>query len=209
MDFNALKNILDQDDTSTLRLPKKMDELKKVQLPMDRIKQNMRSEIYMQFGAMAFFSLVPFIHPMPALAQYLFWSSLIAVAAITLIYVLQLQHFLKQQSKVTMGSLLTLSSYIQQLKATLAVYKTGVIASSLVLPFTFGFFYLSLANTTQEAYTNKLIALSSANFFLPFLVVYLLLVLAIYYITEWWTKKLYGTYLTDLETTLAQLDDEA
>lgn len=208
MDFNALKQLMEQETTEAVKVPNRLAELQSTRLPMDKIKRTMQTELIMQLACMVFFLLVPMMIQLPNVAQLLVGCSLLVVIGSTVIYLWQMQRFLKNNSQGTENSVQLLTRYVHQLRATLAVYKTAIITGSLVLPFTLALLYFGMISPTTEAFWRHFdFALYSLEF-LYLTLGYLFIAIAIVGITEWWTRRLYGGYLADLENTLQLLKEE-
>lgn len=208
MNFDELKHLLEEDSSKAIKLPSQLTDLKSTVLPMDKIRKNMRVEIGAQFITFLLFLLLPSVLPMTPIAANLFYALIGLTAAITLIYLYRMGKFLSAQPAMTQNSLLSLTRFVHELQLTLSVYRTAVIASSLLLIFILPLVLTGFYPVTEQQLIAVLRLQIPTSWLVIALVYFVVSAVLCFLVTDWWIKKLYGNYLSDLQQTLQAMQED-
>ncbi|MGE0931832.1 hypothetical protein [Peijinzhouia sedimentorum] len=213
MNFEEIKKKMEGQEMNELSVPTNIKQIEKSKLPIQKVRRSMRSEIATQLVIIVLFFAAPFMIPMDQLAKGLYLILQFVTALITLLYLAKMTWFLNKTSDISGSSKDTVVAFIYDLKLTLEVYKTAVIAGSLLLPISLLTFCLGIGkvqlNTpmSSEDIFLKLISLDMSNTNLLIIICgYLIIAAIIYYGTVKWADRLYGVHVKNLQTTLKDFE---
>lgn len=206
MNFDNLKQKMDAANMENNQIPNHLKDIKTSNMPIENVRKRMIAEIITQLACIALFFIIPSFIKLNPLAKGVYYIIMFVISLITLGYLAKMVWFLKKTSDLTSGSKETVLGYIYDLKLTLEVYKTVIIAGSLLLPFPM--IALALGHATKhETIFNNLIALNiTPTQILIYALGYLAFALIIYFVTVSWSNSLYGTPIKQLEKTLQEFE---
>ena len=206
MNFDNLKQKMDAANMENNQIPNHLKDIKTSNMPIENVRKRMIAEIITQLACIALFFIIPSFIKLNPLAKGVYYIIMFVISLITLGYLAKMVWFLKKTSDLTSGSKETVLGYIYDLKLTLEVYKTAIIAGSLLLPFPM--IALALGHATKhETIFNNLITLNiTPTQILIYALGYLAFALIIYFVTVSWSNSLYGTPIKQLEKTLQEFE---
>lgn len=206
MNFDNLKQKMDAANMENNQIPNHIKDIKTSNMPIENVRKRMITEIITQLACIVLFFIIPSFIKLNPLAKGVYYIIMFVISLITLGYLAKMVWFLKKTSDLTSGSKETVLGYIYDLKLTLEVYKTAIIAGSLLLPFPM--IALALGHATKhETIFNNLIALNiTPTQILIYALGYLAFALIIYFVTVSWSNSLYGTPIKQLEKTLQEFE---
>lgn len=206
MNFDNLKQKMDAANMENNQIPNYIKDIKTSNMTIENVRKRMIAEIITQLACIALFFIIPSFIKLNPLAKGVYYIIMFVISLITLGYLAKMVWFLKKTSDLTSGSKETVIGYIYDLKLTLEVYKTAIIASSLLLPFPM--IALALGHATKhETIFNNLITLNiTPTQILIYALGYLAFALIIYFVTVSWSNSLYGTPIKQLEKTLQEFE---
>ncbi len=216
MNLDEIKKKMEAEGTRDLSVPKNIKQLEDSKLPIQKVRKSMRSEIITQLVIIIVFFTVPLVLEMNQMAKGLYFILQFITALITLLYIAKMTWFLNKTSNISGSSRDTVMGFIHDLKLTLEVYKTAIIAGSLILPLSLAALFtgneklhLSLGEIQLggEDLFFKLFSLDMSPFYLMICIaIYLVMAAVIYYITVKWADGLYGIHIHKLEETLKEFE---
>ncbi len=206
MNFEEIKRKMDADNMDKIQMPTNIKQLDKSKIPIEKVRNRMRGEIFTQLFIIVIFFATPSFIEMYQLPKAIYYILMFITSLITLLYLAKMTWFLQKTSNLNGNSRDTVLAFIHDLKLTLEVYKTAVISASLLLPLSMVTVVLGSIQVKQELFTN-FITLNVSNITLLIsIIAYLLIAAIIYIITVKWADKLYGVHLQDLQKTLKEFD---
>jgi hypothetical protein len=216
MNLDEIKKKMEAEGMKDLAVPTNIKQLKKSKLPIQKVRNSMRSEIITQLIIIVLFFTVPLFLEMNQMAKGLYFILQFITALITLLYIAKMTWFLNKTSNISASSRDTVMGFIHDLKLTLEVYKTAIIAGSLILPLSVaalfsgsGKLHLSLGEIQLggEDLFFKLFSLDMSAMHLMICIgIYLIMAAFIYYSTVKWADSLYGIHIDKLEETLQEFE---
>ena len=208
MNFDNLKQKMDAGNMDNKQIPTQIKNMVSSKMPIQKVRKRMIFEIITQLVCIACFFIFPSLIKINPLAKGIYYITIFIMSLFTLGYLTKMMWFLNKTSRLTGGSKETVLGYIYDLKLTLEVYKTAIMAGSLLLPFPM--IALALGHVTKhETIFNKLISLDIAPAkILTVAIVYLVFALITYFITVSWSNSLYGKPIKQLEKTLQEFEVE-
>lgn len=206
MNFDNIKNQMNADSESEGDLEINTKHMGNSKLPLDKVRRSMKSEIITQLLCIVVFLGFPSVVPMETVPKGVYYILIFVTCLITTGYLLKMGWFLKRSSDISQQSKYALLSIVHDLKLTLEVYKTAIIAGSLLLPLAM----VALSYATIGKHQEQFIKLISLDIEPSLLAIYILIYLAIavfiYFITIKWADKLYGGHVKKLEAVVNELE---
>lgn len=206
MNLDNIKSKMDSDNMDDQTIPQNIKELKTTQLPLLKVRRNLRNEILTQILVFICFFSIPIFLEMNEIAKGLYFILLFIITLITITYLLKMSAFLKRTTDISLNSKQVLINILNELNLTLEVYKTAIVSGSLLLPLLAFVVYTGKAKF-EESLLYDIITLNiGSNYLILYIVGYLLISILIVYITNWWTNYLYGKYIKTIEKTLDEIN---
>lgn len=207
MDFDNIKSALDS-DTEGFDIPTTVDQLKASKLPIESIRKTMRSEIISQLVIILIFYAVLFVVDLTPLAFSVYLIFITITCIFTLMYIVRLSGFLKRTSKMALNTKASIYFLITDLKLTLEVYKTAIIAGSILLPIPTMALLMGMREVGNPEYFEQMFLFQGSTIDTILMVVsFFAFVIFSYYLTIWWAEKLYGVHIKHLEGILEELEE--
>ncbi len=175
--------------------------------PVEMIRSNMRKEIVTQLVCIVIFMTYPYIIDMLPLNEAVYYIFMFITSLMTIGYIIKLGLFLNKTRNFATNTKDAIQKFVFEAKLTLEVYKSFIIAGSLLLPVPV-FALLSNNNRTGEFVDfERWFFLNISTTELVLLIIgYLILAVLIYFITVGWAKLMYGKYLRTLDGLIEDLD---
>lgn len=206
MDFENIKKLMDADDMENQKIPASVQEIKESEMPIQKVRRTMKSEIITQLVCIVVFFAAPSFIEMYTLPKAMYYVLMFITALITSGYLAKMTWFLKKTDNITKQSKEVVMNFIFDLKLTLEVYKTAIIAGSLLLPVSLSALLFGTTVNGKDIFSNFLLFDASVLTLLIYALGYTVLAILIYFITISWSDKLYGVHIKKLEEVLEQFD---
>jgi hypothetical protein len=193
-------------DASVNKVPKQnieIDLTKGDNNPVQIIRKNMKGEILTQLVGILFLMSYPFLAPIDAFSRSTYLIFMGITSMMTLSYVIKLSFFILKTSDFGSSTKEALLTFMFEAKLTLEVYKSFIIAGSLLLPVPV-FILLSRDNDLLEngmTVFEKWFRLDlTGGEFTILIGVYAIAAVGFYFITIGWAHMMYGKYLKQLQS---------
>ena len=206
MNLDNIKSKMESDIMDDQIIPQNIKELKTTQLPLQKVRRNLRNEILTQILVFICLFIIPSFLKINEIAKGLYFVLLFIITLITVTYLLKMSVFLKRNSDISTNSKQVLINIIHELNLTLEVYKTAIVSGSLILPLLAFVVFTGKAKFEESLLYDIITFNISSNHLILYIVGYLLISILIMYITNWWTNHLYGKYIKTIEKTLDQVN---
>lgn len=198
MHFSRNNNKIDKDLFSA-----NLEKLKSANLPLNRIKENLKNEFKYQFISIILVGFVPFssVFPKSVIGPYYLLYSI--AVAVTFYYLIKLHSFYKRLNKVILTTKDSLYETYLDIRLNMELYKTfGFALTPFVVLFSVGVTYYKLSQTGHLLITNlqneQLFALASSA---------IITMLFMGLILEWWVNNFYGKYAKEIRSVLDELKE--
>lgn len=209
MNFEDLKKEMDESvnrDEKVALFPVDLNRGKNN--PVQKIRSNMKKEIWTQLVCIVIFMVYPVVVQMPDLNEAVYYIFMFITSLMTMAYLIKLSFFLKKTSNFAANTKDAIQSFVFDAKLTLEVYKSFIIAGSLLLPFPVFALVVGNSMSGEQADFEKWFLLNISTTELSILIVaYILIAVLVYFITAGWARLMYGRYLKELETVITHLED--
>ena len=208
MNFDNLKQKMDAENMDNTQIPTNIKDLKTSNMPIEKVRKTMRGEIITQLIGIVFFFAVPSFIKIYDLPKAIYYILMFFTCVMTLGYLAKMTWFLTKTRNLNANSKDTIVAFIHDLKLTLEVYKTAIIAGSLLLPLSMLALVLGTKFTNEEIFTKIILLNMPPLQLILFIVGYLAIAILFYYITVIWADRLYGVHIKQLEKTLQDFEVE-
>jgi hypothetical protein len=206
MNFDNIKNKMDAESIDEIQVPNSMEGMESSKMPIYKVRKTMRGEIITQLLCIVVFFAAPSLVEMYQLPKSIYYILMFITSLITLGYLVNMSWFLKKTSSLNEGSKETIITFINDLKLTLEVYKTAIIAGSLLLPISLITFILGVEQIDEIIFTRFILLDMSTIMIISCIVGYIVVAILIYFLTVAWSNRLYGIHIKQLENTLKEFD---
>jgi hypothetical protein len=202
MDFNDIQSAWKNEKTENVILPTHLDKINSANMPLEKIKKNLRNEFFYQIIAVILIGLVPFIYSIPANAIgsfYLFFSIFVAVC---IYYLVKLYLFYKRLNKTTLNTKDSLYETYFDIRLNMELYKTFGFA---LIPFVILFLFGLMNYKNPDFFTKDL---NSTSFLVTTFSIVTSSILFMGVALEWWVNYFYGKYAKEIRKVLDELKEE-
>lgn len=207
MNFKNIKQQMDNQNMDDQVIPNHINELKQTQLPIQKIRRNMKAELLTQIVIILFFFAIPYFIKINPIAKGMYFILVFITSLITITYLLKMNSFIKQTSNLSFTIKNALITTLFQLKLTIEVYKTAVISGSLLLPSIVFIIIMGRNNVSESNFLDLITFNTSSEKIILYIVGYLIAAITIHIVANWWTSTLYGKYIKDIESTLEKFEN--
>lgn len=206
MDFDKIKELMDNENQDDFQLPTSLENLKESQMPIAKIRKTMKGEIVTQLVGIVVFFAFPFLVKMYELPRAVYFIFMFITSLMTLGYLAKMGWFLRRTSNVGQQTKETILNFIHDIKLTMEVYKTGIIAGSLLLPVSMAAIFMGTVRVGKDHFSEWFLLQMSIPTLLLVILGYLISGVFIYWITVKWADQLYGVHVRKLEEILKQME---
>ena len=211
MNFDDIKKEMDESVSGTPKKGIKIDLTKGGNNPVQIIRQNMKKEIGTQLLGIVFLMLYPAMIKMDAFSRSTYLIFMGITSLMTLGYVIKLTLFVRKTSDFTSSTKDALLKFMFEAKLTLEVYKSFIIAGSLLLPvpifalFTRNLDALPNGMTIFEKWFTLQLNGGEIGLLLG---VYFVSAIGFYWMTISWANMMYGKHLKKLQILIDELSEK-
>lgn len=207
MNFDDIKSAWSNDNDDNVVVPSSVDQLKTLQLPVEKLRSNMKIEFYVQLFSLILIGFLPrYTYFAPVLIIPFYVVYFVAVA-ISVYYFFKFHLFYKQLNTATLRSKDRLYALYYEAKLSIEMYKSYAYT---LIPFALLEMAMHMASRQdskmkavfQAAVTNQAIAITMVSVFLTML----LLLMAI---TTFWVNSYYGKYMKQIGEVLEEFKEAA
>ncbi len=208
MNFDEIKKGMDDEVSKETKDLPIIDLKRGKNNPVHAIRSNMKKEIITQLACIVIFMTYPAVIAMPEFSEAVYYVFMFITSLMTLGYIIKLSFFLKRTSNFAVNTKDAISNFIHEAKLTLEVYKSFIIAGSLLLPVPVFAVLGGFKVNGDQFLFEKWFTLNISNNELIFLILaYLVVAIVVYYTTVGWAKLMYGKYLRELEEVNSALSE--
>lgn len=208
MNFDNIKQKMDSETMESFKIPLSIKDIETSKMPIQKVKKSMKGEIITQLILIAIFFAVPSFLEMHQLPKSIYYILMFITNLITLGYLIKMSWFLSKYTNLNNNSKETVVAFIYDLKITLEVYKTAIISGSLILPIAMVSVFLGSISNEAKIYNDFILLNFESTLLILYITGYILIAILIYFITVFWSNKLYGVHITNLEKILKEFDIE-
>lgn len=206
MNFDDLQSAWKKDSGNGGPVPESVAKIKSANLPLDKVRKNLRNEFVYQFIAIVLIGFLPqFPHFMPVFTFwfYIFYAMFVSISVYFLV---KLYVFYKRINNQVLNTKDNLYEIYFDIRLSMELYKTFTYA---LMPFVLIFFAMFVVSMNQVEVEEMLHAGIYPKIAIYQLVIgFLVTMVTIGFVTEWWTHSFYGRYAKEIKKVLDQLKEE-
>ncbi|TRX33526.1 hypothetical protein FNW52_15645 [Flavobacterium sp. ZT3R18] len=202
MDFNDIQSAWKNEKTENVILPSHLDKINSANMPLEKIKKNLRNEFFYQILSIILIGFVPFFYSFPANAIPPFYLLFSIFVAVCIYYLVKLYVFYRRLGKTTLSTKDSLYETYFDIRLNMELYKTfGFALIPFVILFLIGFMYY----VTPDFFTK---GLNSTPFLVTTFSIVTFSILFMGVALEWWVHYFYGKYAKEIRKVLDELKEE-
>lgn len=202
MDFNELQSAWKKENPENIQLPTHLEKINSAQMPLERIKKNLKNEFIYQIISIVFLAFLPLIYGFPTQAYAPFYLLFSIFVGICTYYLVKLYLFYKRLGKTTLSTKDSLYETYYEIRVNMELYKTfGLALTPFVILFLMGLLYLKMPDFFQTGFQNHSLLIAILS-----IVLFSMLFMGI--ALEWWVHYFYGKYAREMRKVIDQLKEE-
>jgi hypothetical protein len=202
MDFNDIQSAWKNEKTENVVLPSHLDKLNSANMPLEKIKKNLKNEFIYQIISIIILGFVPYIDRFPANAFAPFYLLYSIFVAVCIYYLVKLYVFYRRLGKTTLNTKDSLYETYFDIRLNMELYKTfGFALIPFVILFLLGFMYYE----TPEFFAK---GLNSTPFLIATFSIVTFSILFMGLALEWWVHYFYGKFAKEMRKVIDQLKEE-
>nr|WP_315247900.1 hypothetical protein [uncultured Flavobacterium sp.] len=204
MDLNDIQNAWNNEKADNVVVPDNLEKIQSANTPLDKIRKNLRNELFYQIISIIFIGFTPIIFEFPektTTPYYLLFSIFVAVS---IYYLVKLYMFYKRLNNITLKTKDSLYETYFDVRLNMELYKTfGFALTPFIILFLLGHAYYKFPQTQNMAIdvlnNTQLIGIFSAV---------TISILSMGLVLEWWVQHFYGKYAKEIRNVIDQLKEE-
>ncbi len=206
MNFNDIQSTWNNEKSNTnIVLPTHLEKLQSTKTPVDAIRKNLKTEFYVQLFSVILLGFLPELYKFDTLLLLSFYSFYTIFVSISIYYFVKLYLFYKRLSSASASTKDNLYETYFDIKLNMELYKSftySLIPFLLVFP-------IMLIVSTFPFVTEKIITDGQINYsFLSVIIcAFIISVLFIGLITEFWVNQHYGKYAKQIRGVIDELKE--
>jgi len=202
MDFNDLQSAWKNEKTENVILPTHLEKINSANMPLEKIKKNLKNEFVYQIVSIFFLAFIPYLLNFPANGIALFYLLFSLFVAVCIYYLLKLYLFYKRLGKTTLNTKDSLYETYFEIRLNMELYKTfGFALIPFMILFLLGLFYWQTPD-----FFNK--GITSTSFLMVTFLIVTFSILYMGFALEWWVHHFYGKYAKEIRQVIDQLKEE-
>lgn len=204
MDFNDIQNAWNNEKTDNVVVPNNLEKIQSANMPLDKIRRNLRKELFGQIAALIIIGFLPLYHEFPSkfVGPYYFIYGI--VAAISIYYLSKLFLFYKRLDKAALTTKDSLYETYYDIRLNMQLYKTFTFAlAPFFMIYLAGYLIFGTPGSTEILngnFENEKLVLK--------VVIFMITMLLIGVLTEWWVSFYYGKYAKEIKKVIDELKEE-
>ncbi|MEP6803601.1 MAG: hypothetical protein ABI892_03685 [Flavobacterium sp.] len=204
MDFNDIQNAWNNEKTDNVVVPNNLEKIQSANMPLDKIRKNLRKELLGQIFVLFLIGLLPLNSEFPSrlISPYYFIYGIIV--AVSIYYLAQLFLFYKRLDKASLTTKDSLYETYYDIRLNMQLYKTFTfVLAPFLMIYLAG--YLFYKNPDAAAILNGNFDSAKLVFNVAVLVITILLIGVL---TEFWVSFYYGKYAKEIKKVIEELKEE-
>lgn len=206
MDFNDIQSAWNNDKSDHVILPTHLQKLQSANMPLDKIRKNLKNELVYQIFSILFLGFIPMICNFSPFLRTAYYGLFMLFLVICGYFLIKLYWFYKRLNKVEANTKDNLYDTYFDIRLNMELYKSFTYS---LVPFVLVFVGMIFLNNYTIDELTALVHEKSADFFLGLLIgVFVGMILCIATVTEWWVNNFYGKYAKEIRSVLDELKEE-
>ena len=202
MDFKDIQSAWENEKTENVNLPTHLDKINSANMPLEKIKKNLRNELFYQIISILFIGFLPLFFSFPANAIIPFYLLFSIFVAVSIYYLVKLYLFYRRLGKTALSTKESLYETYFDIRLNMELYKTfGFALIPFVILYLLGFMYYKNPDFFAKG-------ISSTPFLITTFSIVVFSILSMGLALEWWVHYFYGKYAKEIRKVIDQLKEE-
>jgi len=203
MNFEELKSEWEKENSGNVNIPQSMEKLKVAQHPIEKLKRNMRAELYPQIITIVILAFVPSLANFQSNLYPLYYISYAMMVVISAYYLYAFYRFFKSIHHYAIATKDGLLELYFELRLNMERYKSF---GFLLLPF--GIIWIGLYMYNKLSIRSIAFESLPDNFMLAGVSIIVIFTVAIIIAMNTWVNSFYGKYTKQIRNILDELKEE-
>ena len=205
MNFDNIKEAWDNESANDFKVPNKIEQLKTAQQPVEKIKKNMKHELYAQFFGIVLIGFFPQIFDIVHEFYVLYYALYALMIIVSAYYFMKFYFFFKEINHSTLSSKENLYELYYEIRLKIEMYKSFAY---LLAPFSILLSAILIFGLDKKGFLNKLATITNTDLVI-FFIFFSAIIIIVVIITNWWVNYYYGKYARQIKNVLDELKEEA
>lgn len=206
MDFKDIQSAWDGDKPENVVVPTKLEKLKSANMPLDKIRKNLKNEFIYQFLSILFLGLIPVIYKFPPVMSTFFYGLFVLFLVICAYFLMKLYWFYKRLNSAETNTKDNLYDTYFDIRLNMELYKSFTYS---LVPFALIFASMILLRDQTQEMMDFILYKKSANLIIGSLFAgFISMMVTVAFFTEWWINHFYGKYAKEIRKVLDELKEE-
>lgn len=202
MDFNDIQSAWKNEKTENISLPTHLDKINSANMPLEKIKKNLKNEFFYQIISIVCIGFIPYFYDMPANAFAPFYLLFSIFTAVCIYYLAKLFVFYRRLGTTNLNTKDSLYETYFDIRLNMEIYKTfGFALIPFLILFSLGYMHYKV----PEFFTNEL---NNIPFLVTTFSIVIFSILFMGLALEWWVHFFYGKYAKEIRKVIDQLKEE-
>jgi uncharacterized membrane protein YjgN (DUF898 family) len=206
MDFNDIQSAWNNEKTPEVVLPTNLDKLATVNMPLEKIRKNLKNELIMQIASIGIIGLIPVFLEFSDTLCFAFYLLFLPFLSISAYFLIKLYNFYKRINIQQLSTKDSLYETYYDIMLNIQLYKSFTYS---IVPFALVFVGMIFLNDHTAQELTQFLSAEKQSKMLGFVVgLFIGLTVSVGFVTEWWVQKFYGKYAKEIRTVLDELKEE-
>jgi len=206
MDFNDIQSAWNNDKPENVVVPTKLEKLQSANMPLDKIRKNLKNEFVYQFLSILFLGLIPVLYKFSPLMTTSFYGLFVLFLVICAYFLMKLYWLYKRLNTADTTTKDNLYETYYEIRLNMELYKSFTYS---LVPFALIFVTMIFLNDHTHDVMDFILHKKSANLIIGGLFAgFISMMITVAFFTEWWINHFYGKYAKEIRKVLDELKEE-
>lgn len=205
MDFNDIQSVWNNDQNNEIRVPTNFEKLQHANLPLDKIRKNLKNEFIYQMLAIVVLAFIPFFYKFSHLVSTAFYGLYALFLVICVYFLVKLFLFYKRLNKANTNTKDNLYDTYFDIRLNMELYKSFTYS---IVPFALVFASMIIFKDHSQEIVDVILNKKSGDFILGGLFgMFVGIMISVGFLTEWWVNYFYGKYAKEIRKIIDELKE--
>ncbi|MDI9310179.1 MAG: hypothetical protein QM535_08185 [Limnohabitans sp.] len=205
MDFNDIQSAWENEAVPNVSLPNKLEKLESVNMPLDKIRKNLKKELITQVGAIVVIGLIPLLYKFSDNLLVTFYLLFLPFLAICTYFLIKLYSFYKRIHHQNLNTKDSLYETYYDIMLNLQLYKSFTYS---LMPFVIMFVMLIFLRNYSSEEVLQIFTPEKQKKILGFVTgLFVGVTISVGFVTEWWVNFFYGKYASEIRKVIDELKE--
>lgn len=205
MDFNNIQSAWNNEETDKVVVPNQIEKLKSANMPLDKIRNNLKKEFMYQVISILFLGSIPLVFQFSPLLMTAFYGIFALFLVICAYFLAKLFLFYKRLNAANTSTKDNLYDTYFDVRLNMELYKSF---SYSIVPFALAFVLMIFLKDHSQEIIDVILHKKSGDFILgTFFGVFVGAMISVAFLTEWWVNHFYGKYAKEVRKVIDELKE--